>query len=156
MRMILCRDLKETLRRLNKGADKVADLSGSSPAQGPPHDAAAAASDTQTDSAGALERRVFRGGLMFCLKDVPAEPGIMRSTLGDFEAGLNGMVCGGEDFVSATFNNTLALAAFPSLQQVTSGTSGGSRRGAFYETLRKVCLWIVRHSPQTHANQACA
>ena len=46
------------------------------------------------------------------------------------------MICGGEDFVSSIFNNTLAVTAFPSLQQ--SADVGNGERGAFYLTLQKV------------------
>lgn len=145
-----CRDLKETLRRLNKGAGKVADLCGTTttaaavpqpPQAAAPRPAAdSPAPAPATGSTAAAERQLFRGGIMFCLKDVPAEPGIMSSTIRDFEVGLGSMVSGGDDFVSAIFNNTLAVAAFPSLQQQTGAASAAAGRGAFYLTLRQVRL----------------
>ena len=85
------------------------------------------------------DRRVFRGSIMFCLKDVPADS--MRSIIRDFNKPLNSMVRNGDNFVSAIYNNKLSLAAFPSLSR------------EFYTTLQRVCcrhdlLCVTRRKQQ--------
>ena len=117
-----CSELKETLKRINKGAERVADICGSSRTTTAPN-----ASGTASSSAPVTppeKRRVFRGSIMFCLKDVP--PDSMRSIIRDFKRPLDSMVRSGDNFVSAIYNNSLAVSAFPSLSR------------SFYSSLQRV------------------
>eukprot|EP00892_Ulva_mutabilis_P011345 jgi/Ulvmu1/8583/UM045_0026.1 len=118
-------ELMETLKRINKGAERVADICGSSGAgSAAPGVAGGAASNAPV--APPTDRRVFRGSIMFCLKDV--SPDAMRSTVRDFNKPLNSMVRSGDNFVSAIYNNKLSISAFPGLS------------GAFYTTLQRECV----------------
>ena len=59
----MCRELIETLKRLNKGARKVEDIGGKTvtTSQG---------ADSTSEKSGSM---IFRGSIMFCLKDTPAD-----------------------------------------------------------------------------------
>jgi hypothetical protein len=86
-----CRELHETLKRLNKGAQKVKAISGSS------------------------DNLIFRGSIAFCLKDV--QRAAMRATVKEFGGKLNGHVQSGDNFVTNIFNNKMSTAAFPPLSR---------------------------------------
>jgi hypothetical protein len=85
-----CRDLLETLKRLNKGAQKVQNLSGSGD-----------------------QSLIFRGSIAFCLKDV--QRAAMQATVVEFMDKLNQLVQGGQNFVSSIYSNLVSSTAFPPL-----------------------------------------
>ena len=102
---------------MNKGAQKVSDISGT-----------------------AGENLIFRGGVMFCLKDV--QRGAMNSTVGEFRGKIKDYVQAGENFVSTIYRNSVAISAFPPLSR------------AFFRVLRTVrvlhtlqCMsWILKRN----------
>jgi hypothetical protein len=98
----LCRELTETLKRMNKGAQKVSDITGTSG-----------------------ESLIFRGGVMFCLKDV--QRAAMPSTVGEFKGKIKDYVQAGQNFVSTIYHNSVVISAFPPLSRL------------FFKALRTVC-----------------
>ena len=84
--------MSETLKRMNKGAQKVTSISGTSD-----------------------QPLIFRGSLAFCFKDV--QPGAMRSVGPEFTAKLNALVQSGENFVSSIYNESVITTAFPPLSR---------------------------------------
>lgn len=88
----MCRELTEMLNRMNKGAQKVGDISGTS-----------------------SEDLIFRGGIMFCLKDVQRDG--MRSSVTEFNSRMRGFVQSGQNFVASIYRNNVAVGAFPPLSR---------------------------------------
>jgi hypothetical protein len=98
---LVCRELQETLNRMNKGAQKVSDVTGTSG-----------------------ENLIFRGGVMFCLKDV--QRAAMSSTVGEFKGKVREYVQCRDNFVSTMYKNSVVITAFPPLSR------------AFFKNLGKV------------------
>jgi hypothetical protein len=86
---------------MNKGAQKVSDVTGTSG-----------------------ENLIFRGGVMFCLKDV--QNAAMFSTVGEFKGKVKDYVHSGHNFVSTMYKNSVTISAFPPLSR------------AFFKVLEKV------------------
>lgn len=86
-----CSELQETLKRLNKGAQKVKSITGNS------------------------DSFIFRGSIAFCLKDV--QRAAMRATVKEFRGKLNNLVQSGDNFVSNIYNNQMSTTAFPPLSR---------------------------------------
>jgi hypothetical protein len=74
------------------------------------------------------ESLIFRGSIMFCLKDTPADAGEKRGIIKDFRGPMTRMVKAGDNFVTAIYGNKLAITAFPGISP------------AFYSTLERVRL----------------
>lgn len=92
MELCECRELTEMLNRMNKGAQKVGDISGSGG-----------------------EDLIFRGGIMFCLKDVQRDG--MRSSVKEFNSRMRGFVQSGQNFVATIYKNNVSVGAFPPLSR---------------------------------------
>jgi hypothetical protein len=69
-------------------------------------------------------RLIFRGSIMFCLKDV--ERSSMRSVVKEFSGKISGLVQSGDNFVSSIYSNEVSVSAFPKLGR------------PFYKTLERV------------------
>jgi hypothetical protein len=89
--------------RLNKGAQKVKAISGSSE-----------------------QSLIFRGSVAFCLKDV--QRGAMRATVEEFRRKLNESVQGSDNFVTSIYNNKVQNTAFPQLSREFYKTLEQARR----------------------------
>ena len=85
------------LNRMNKGAQKVGDISGSGG-----------------------EDLIFRGGIMFCLKDVQRDG--MRSSVSEFNSRMRGFVQSGQNFVQTEWV-TSTSAAVAVLSAITCSAS---------------------------------
>jgi hypothetical protein len=91
-RVVQCRELTEMLHRMNKGAQKVGDISGSNG-----------------------EELIFRGGIMFCLKDVQRDA--LRPSVAEFTSKIKGFVQGGQNFVSSLYKNNVRVGEFAPLSR---------------------------------------
>lgn len=82
--------MRETLKHMNKGAEKVKSISGSS-----------------------AESLIFNGAITLCLKDV--QPSAMGSVGPEFTDKLIDLVQNGENFVSSIYGGSVLALSFPPL-----------------------------------------
>lgn len=106
------------LKRINKGASNVDDITGRTLQPDP--SAAAAAPE------GASERLIFRGRVLFALKDAPDDHTDQRKIIKEFKKQLSHAVNQGENFVEALYGGKASFTAYPGLSP------------EFYRTLKEV------------------